>query len=32
MFIAGNQLTGVALEGTSKEKQGQLFAAMSARA
>jgi hypothetical protein len=32
LFIAGNRLTGVALEGSSKEGRGQIFAVVSARA
>jgi hypothetical protein len=32
LFIAGNHVTGVALESSSKEERGQIFAAMSTRA
>jgi len=32
LIIAGNRLTGVALEDTSMEQRGQIFAAMSAHA
>ena len=32
LFIAGNHLTAVALEGFSREERGQIFAAMSVRA